>query len=93
MDLHADEWFADGAQTFDQVGRVEGHGDVIAVHVDINDLLGLRLIGGACGQRQLLSGEGHANRGIAFGDQGDALDGTDQGLLVDNRVNRVFVGI
>ena len=50
-------------------------------------------IDGACGQRQLLSGEGHANRGIAFGDQGDALDGTDQGLLVDNRVNRVFVGI
>ena len=48
--LHADEWFADGAQTFDQVGRVEGHGDVIAVHVDINDLLGLCLIGGACGQ-------------------------------------------
>ncbi len=40
-----------------------------------------------------MAGEGHTDRGVAFRDEGDALDGADQRLLVDDRVNRIFVGV
>lgn len=76
--LHAYERLADGAQAFDQVGGIEGHGDVFAIHVDVEDLLGLGFIHRACGQREFLAGEGHADRSVAFGHEGHALDGADE---------------
>ena len=47
----------------------------------------------ACGQREFLAGEGHADRSVAFGHEGHALDGADEILLVDDRMNRVFVSV
>ena len=40
-----------------------------------------------------LAREDHTDRGVAFGDQRNALDGVDEGLLVDDGMNRVFIGI
>ena len=70
--LHAHEWLSDGAQAFDQVGRVERDGDVLAVHVDVQHFLRLGFVHGAGGQGDFLAGEHHADRGVAFGDQRDA---------------------
>ena len=58
------------------------HGDVVAIHVDVQCFVGLSLVDRSGGQRHFLTGEGHANRSIAFGDQSHTLMASSKSCLL-----------
>ena len=60
--------------------------------VRLDRLAGLGLVAGAGVEGEHAVAEGQLHRGVALGDQGDALDRLDQGGLVDGGDGLVLVG-
>ena len=70
-------------QAVEQELRVEAGGDVLALDGRLDRLRGLRLVAGAGVEGEHAVAEGQLDRGVALGDQRDALDRLDQRGLVD----------
>ena len=83
---------ADRAQPVEQEVRVEGDLDLGAGEGRLDGLGGLGVVAGAGLDGDLAVGELQPDRGVALGDQGDALDRLDQVGGLDDRLGVDAVG-
>jgi hypothetical protein len=72
-----------GPEPVEEVGRVEGDRDVIALETCVQLLGCLRLVTGAGLEGQLTGDEAEPDRGVALGDKGDTAYGLDQRVGLD----------
>ena len=79
---------AQRAQAVEQELRVERHRDVLADERRLERLGGLRVVALAGVEHDLALGERQPDRGVALGDEADALRGVGEGLRADDGVDR-----
>src|SRR5690625_5001617 len=70
-----------GAQAVEQEPGVEADHQILPLELCLEHFAGLGVVAGTGLESHLALGEGQPHRGVALGDQGDALDGVDQGAV------------